>query len=80
MAEIIPLYPVADGSPGLSVPCADSTESKRSMAVPIIAPVDAVTAIARALALALAVWCDERDARSLRRALLAVLTTLDEAQ
>jgi hypothetical protein len=36
-------------------------------------------AIARALAVALAVWCDERDARSLRRALLAVLTKLDEA-
>jgi hypothetical protein len=62
--------------------CHARTRSR--MAVPILAPVEDVAAperdaIARALAVALAVWCDERDARSLRRALLAVLTKLDEA-
>jgi hypothetical protein len=54
------------------------------MPVPILAPVEDVTAsaldpIENALAVALDAWRSEREARGLRRALLAVLTKLDEA-
>jgi hypothetical protein len=83
LAEIIPLRAHADLAPGLSMPRVASTESKRSMPGPILASVENVAApgpdpIADALGWALKVWSDERDARCLRRALLAVLAKLDE--
>jgi hypothetical protein len=65
------------------MPRVASTESKRSMPVPILAPVENVAApepdpIADVLGRALKVWSHERDARGLRRALLAVLAKLDD--
>jgi hypothetical protein len=53
------------------------------MPVPILAPLENVTAITPdpiedALGRALKVWSHERDARGLRRALLAILAKLDE--
>jgi hypothetical protein len=53
------------------------------MPVPILAPVENVAApepdpIADVLGRALKVWSHERDARGLRRALLAVLAKLDD--
>jgi hypothetical protein len=53
------------------------------MRVPALAPVENVAApapdsIEDALGWALKVWSHERDARGLRRALLAVLAKLDE--
>lgn len=65
------------------MPGATSTESKRSMPVSALVPVENVAAlgpdtIGYALSQALASWSHDRDVRGLRAALLAILIKLDE--
>lgn len=62
-----------------------ATESKRSMPVPALVPVENVAepgndTIELVLGRALASWSQDRDARRLRRVLLTILLTLDEVQ